>query len=117
EMARVQEAKEIPSVKVLDAPVVPDRKSFPPRLLIVVIGTLCGAIAGMLWVFSQARWQEIDPLDPGKVFAQEVFTGVAARVPWVSRNGAAEKLAEPGLAKSKEAAQPSAKSAGAGSRG
>ena len=31
ELAKVQEAKEIPSVKVLDQPDVPERKSFPPR--------------------------------------------------------------------------------------
>ena len=38
ELAKVQEAKEVPSVKVLDAPVVPERKSFPPRLLIMSVG-------------------------------------------------------------------------------
>ena len=33
ELAKVQEAKEVPSVKVLDAAVVPTKKSFPPRML------------------------------------------------------------------------------------
>jgi len=37
ELAKVQEAKEIPAVKVLDAAVVPTKKSFPPRLLIVFL--------------------------------------------------------------------------------
>ncbi len=31
ELAKVEEAKEVPSVKVLDAAVVPTKKSFPPR--------------------------------------------------------------------------------------
>ena len=31
ELAKVQEAKEIPSIKVLDEPVVPETKSWPPR--------------------------------------------------------------------------------------
>ena len=39
ELAKVQEAKETPSVKVLDPPNVPEKKSFPPRLLIVALGT------------------------------------------------------------------------------
>src|SRR5580700_4308269 len=44
ELARVQEAKEIPSVKVLDAPQPPEAKSFPPRTWIVLGGTLCALI-------------------------------------------------------------------------
>src|SRR6202047_11587 len=35
ESAKVQEAKEIPTVKVLDHADVPDKKSFPPRLVII----------------------------------------------------------------------------------
>ncbi len=38
ELAKVQEAKEIPSVKVLDAASLPERKSFPPRTLIALLG-------------------------------------------------------------------------------
>ena len=45
EMAKVQEAKEIPSVKVLDPPNVPERKSFPPRTLIVLAGGGLGILA------------------------------------------------------------------------
>ncbi|MFY9643666.1 MAG: lipopolysaccharide biosynthesis protein, partial [Terriglobales bacterium] len=33
ELAKVEEAKEIPTIKVLDEPVVPDRRIWPPRLL------------------------------------------------------------------------------------
>src|SRR5439155_21388463 len=44
ELAKVAEAKEIPSVKVLDPANVPERKSFPPRLAIMFLGTfLCFA--------------------------------------------------------------------------
>lgn len=35
EMAKIQEAREIPVLKELDAPEVPERKSWPPRALIV----------------------------------------------------------------------------------
>ena len=87
ELAKVQEAKEIPSVKVLDQPDVPERKSFPPRLLIIIAGTACFVLLGAAWVFGTARWRQIDPHDPGMRFAQEVFGTVRAGMPWVNANG------------------------------
>src|SRR5712664_2490115 len=39
ELAKVQEAKEIPSVKILDAAVVPTKKSSPHRLILITVGT------------------------------------------------------------------------------
>ena len=87
ELAKVQEAKEIPSVKVLDQPDVPERKIFPPRTLIILAGTACSVLLGVGWVFGTARWRQIDPRDPGMKFAQEVFGTVRAGMPWVSANG------------------------------
>jgi len=87
EMAKVQEAKEIPSVKVLDVPVIPERKSFPPRLLIIGLGTVLSLTFGVVWVLGRARWEEADPKDPGKLLVKEVFDTVKARTPWVSENG------------------------------
>ncbi len=87
ELARVQEAKETPSVKVLDVPVVPEKKSFPPRLLIMFLGTFLALAFGVTWVLSSARWAETDAQDPRKVFAQEVFTTLKAQKPWGSQNG------------------------------
>jgi uncharacterized protein involved in exopolysaccharide biosynthesis len=87
ELAKVQEAKEIPSVKVLDQPEVPERKSFPPRTLIILAGTACAVLLGATWVFGTALWRQIDPHDPGMRFAQEVFGTVRAGMPWVSANG------------------------------
>ena len=56
ELAKVQEAKEIPSVKVLDEPDVPERKSFPPRLIIAVLGFFFSGLAGITWIFSSVLW-------------------------------------------------------------
>jgi uncharacterized protein involved in exopolysaccharide biosynthesis len=56
ELAKVEEAKEIPSVKVLDEPQVPEKKSFPPRLIIVVLGFLLSALAGMTWISVKVLW-------------------------------------------------------------
>ena len=113
ELAKVQEAKEIPSVKVLDVPVIPEHKTFPPRLVIIILATLFSAMVGMAWLLGHARWQGIDPQAPGKVFAQEVFHTVAARIPWISRNGAGESVPETETNK-KEDNKPTAKSADAG---
>jgi capsule polysaccharide export protein KpsE/RkpR len=87
EMAKVQEAKEIPSVKVLDPPDLPDKKSFPPRTVIVLLGALVAFAGGVTWVFGRAAWEAGDPADPGKVLAQEIFDTAKAAIPWSSRNG------------------------------
>jgi uncharacterized protein involved in exopolysaccharide biosynthesis len=87
EMAKVQEAKEIPSVKVLDPPNVPERKSFPPRTLIVLLGGASAFLCGVSWIFGRRAWAQTDPLDPGKIFALEVFDTVKAAMPRASRNG------------------------------
>jgi len=56
ELAKVQEAKEIPPIKVLDEPDVPERKSSPHRAIIVVLGFLLSAFAGITWVLALALW-------------------------------------------------------------
>src|SRR5262249_50215499 len=87
ELARVQEAKEIPSVKVLDTAAVPTEKSFPPRLLITLLGTMAGLGVAVVWVLWSRKWEEAEPDDPRKIFAQEVFATISARVPKFSKNG------------------------------
>ena len=87
EMAKVQEAKEIPTVKVLDPANVPDKKSFPPRTLMVLFGTALAFAVGSGWVLGKTRWDRTDPSDSRKAFAQEVIATAAAELPWLSRNG------------------------------
>jgi uncharacterized protein involved in exopolysaccharide biosynthesis len=72
ELAKVEEAKEIPSVKVLDAAVVPTKKSFPPRGLLTIAGAALVFSAACAWIFVREAWQHIDPQDPEKRFALEV---------------------------------------------
>jgi uncharacterized protein involved in exopolysaccharide biosynthesis len=87
ELAKVQEAKETPSVKILDDATVPERKSYPPRLRILLLCILFGLAASVVWVFGQKRWHEVAPDDPRKVFATEVFQTVNAQMPWAPPNG------------------------------
>ncbi|MHB8502235.1 MAG: GumC family protein [Candidatus Acidiferrales bacterium] len=94
ELAKVQEAKETPSVKVLDPARIPEKKSFPPRLEIIFLGTFLASALSVVWVLGSARWKEVDPQDPRKVLAQEVLGVMKARIPWASRNGHTPDLNE-----------------------
>jgi capsule polysaccharide export protein KpsE/RkpR len=87
EMAKVQEAKEIPSVKVLDAPVVPERKSYPPRLLITALTSLLALFGACAWIVGGSHWAARDPQDPGIRFTEEVIATVRAQVQKISLNG------------------------------
>ena len=90
ELAKVQEAKEIPVVKVLDSPNVPDKKSFPPRLLIIFLGVVFGFAITTAWIFGKTAWEQTESDDPRKVFAQEVFSTVRAQVLRFAPNGIRE---------------------------
>jgi capsule polysaccharide export protein KpsE/RkpR len=80
ELAKVEEAKEIPSVKILDAAVAPTKKSFPPRRLICVFGTALFFLGACAFVFAKGHYASMDPQDPGKLFAEEVAVTVRTRV-------------------------------------
>jgi len=57
ELAKVEEAKEIPSIKILDEPQVPERKSSPHRSVIVLVGILISAFAGIVWIVAIELWK------------------------------------------------------------
>jgi capsule polysaccharide export protein KpsE/RkpR len=73
EMAKISEAKEIPSVKVLDPANLPEKKSSPHRLLITVLGVIASFAFGAVFVIGRATWKQVDPDDPRKMFAAEVW--------------------------------------------
>jgi hypothetical protein len=87
ELAKVQEAKETPSVKILDPARIPEKKSYPPRFVIMLLGTFIGVALSTVWVLGSAQWEEVDPQDPRRVFAEEVAGALRARLQWTSRNG------------------------------
>jgi uncharacterized protein involved in exopolysaccharide biosynthesis len=72
ELAKVQEAREMPSVNVLDPADVPERKSGPPRTMIVLFLTFFVFAAASTWIWARIRWQNIDPADPGKMLTLEI---------------------------------------------
>ena len=88
ELAKVQEAKEVPVVKVLDPAEVPEKKVFPPRLLLVFLGTLLAPALGIVWIFATDRWKKIDPQDPGKLLVLEMVSSVKPQLEYVTQKQA-----------------------------
>jgi capsule polysaccharide export protein KpsE/RkpR len=72
ELARIQEAKEIPTIKVLDPPLLPEKKTSPHRILIILSGTLLVFVFGCAWIVSTFVWKEMSSEDLRKQLAQEV---------------------------------------------
>ncbi len=67
ELAKVQEAKEIPTIRVLDEPVVPERKIWPPRLFIILSFTLMTMLFSVLYLRAKAGFSRLSGDDPRRV--------------------------------------------------
>ncbi len=55
EIAKLDEAREGSIIQVVDAAVPPDKKSFPPRLLIVIATTIFSFFVATFWIFLRER--------------------------------------------------------------
>jgi len=60
ESARIQEAKEIPTVSTIDPAGFPEKKSFPPRLILMLAGTLLALLLTSLALLLGRNWRELD---------------------------------------------------------
>ena len=85
ELTRIQEAKEIPTVNVIDPADLPEKKSYPPRLLVAFTMTVLSLLIAVGCVFASAGWQKVDARDPRKFFAMSVWRGIRA---WSQKTGA-----------------------------
>ncbi|MGH9585633.1 MAG: GumC family protein, partial [Acidobacteriaceae bacterium] len=56
ETARIDEAKSAPLIQVVDKAVPPEKKSGPPRVLIILGGILVGLLLGVLWSLAIRSW-------------------------------------------------------------
>jgi tyrosine-protein kinase Etk/Wzc len=80
ESARLDEAREAPVLQVVDRAVVPDRKSGPPRTLIMLASCLLAALAGAVWIIGK---DFLDKLlqDPARAAKYEALRQAA----WLGR--------------------------------
>jgi capsule polysaccharide export protein KpsE/RkpR len=76
EMARIQEVKELPVISVIDPPSWPEKRSFPPRLLIIVVLTMFTVIAAAVGLLVRRRWNALSPEDPRRVLAARMLLTV-----------------------------------------
>ncbi len=94
ELAKIQEAREIPTVRVLDPANVPEKKSGPKRTLIVACGTFFAGFLAMMYILGTDRWHTLESDHPIKFFTREIQHGLIydvqtlrQRLPWF-KNGA-----------------------------
>ena len=80
EMARVEEVRAIPNIKVLDVAAVPERKSFPPRLLLMMSGTFLACALGAFWIIKSTDWEKVAATDPRKVLVNDIITTFKGKV-------------------------------------
>lgn len=73
EIARIQEAKDIPVVNVIDAPGIPEKKSFPPRLLVALALTTFVVIMTAVLLLFNRQWESVSVTDSRRMLAAEVF--------------------------------------------
>lgn len=77
ELAKVEEAKEIPTIKVLDEAIAPEQKIWPPRTLIVILGTILAFCLGVTWLTAKDAWDALDADHPYKLLWQQLCKVVA----------------------------------------
>jgi uncharacterized protein involved in exopolysaccharide biosynthesis len=80
EMARIKEAKELPTVRVMDPAVRPEKKSGPIRTLITGLSVMLAVALAAFWVIGQNAWQQLPAGDPLRALAAEVGRDLKAAV-------------------------------------
>jgi uncharacterized protein involved in exopolysaccharide biosynthesis len=86
ELARIDEDKDVPVVRVIDPPGVPEKKSFPPRLLLTLILTAACFAVTSVFILVNDHWSKIDPKDPLKALGVDVFSTLRARIAAITRS-------------------------------
>jgi uncharacterized protein involved in exopolysaccharide biosynthesis len=72
EIARIDEARDIPVVSVIDAPGIAEKKSFPPRLIVTLVLTFLALLGASVTVLLREAWAQFSPADPRKRLMAEV---------------------------------------------
>jgi capsule polysaccharide export protein KpsE/RkpR len=89
ELAKIQEAKELPTIRVLDPAEVPEKKSFPQRSILILASTMLSVFLTPLFLYGSRAWARVDVQNPWKVIVARVkitLTRTAGRLRF-SRRG------------------------------
>jgi capsule polysaccharide export protein KpsE/RkpR len=82
ELARIQEAKDVPVVGVIDAPGIPEKKSFPPRLTLAAFIAFIFTSISVALLLLRHRWLRISSEDPRKALAQQIYGTLRGSLTW-----------------------------------
>lgn len=80
EMARIEEAKDVAAVSVIDAPGIAEKKSFPPRLWLTLLLTFLSFACASTLILVRNHWSTINISDPRKALAAEVLPVLRRRI-------------------------------------
>ncbi len=69
EMARIEEAKSIPTIGVIDAPGLPERRTGPHRTLTVLISSALSLVMTAVFLLVRRWWLAMDELDGRRLLA------------------------------------------------
>jgi hypothetical protein len=73
EISRIQEAKDIPVVNLIDPPGIPEKKSFPPRAVMTLALTVIALVSTATFLILKNHWQSICVDDPRRMLATEIL--------------------------------------------
>jgi len=74
ETARIEEAKSIPTIGIVDFPSIPERKSGPHRTLIVLVSTLISLVITAAFLLARRSWMAMDERDARRILAKRIGT-------------------------------------------
>jgi uncharacterized protein involved in exopolysaccharide biosynthesis len=80
EIAKVQEAREVPTAQVLDIALVPGKKSSPHRLIIMLEGMLVGFVLSCTYLVVHILWKSTEDSNRKKLLLRDVFYTFVSRI-------------------------------------
>jgi uncharacterized protein involved in exopolysaccharide biosynthesis len=92
EIARIEEAKQVPTVKVIDVAKPPERRSGPPRTLITFAGAFLSLCFAAIWLFGREVWNGLDSQDSRKILIQEVASSITQNPLWKRTRPVASRI-------------------------
>lgn len=74
EMARIQEVKDIPVAKQLDPPLIPERKT-PSPVLIMATGIIVSLLLACMGILLRDKWEMWNANDPRRMLLSKMYSG------------------------------------------
>jgi len=80
EMARLEEARDVPVVRVIDVPGIPEKKASPHRLLVTLLLTFLSFSAAAFLVLAREHWRHVPEDDARRRLFTEVLDALSLSV-------------------------------------